>query len=349
MEKNHRGFGSDNHSGIHAQILEAIAVVNSEHAPSYGTDDVSVEAHGLFKQKFGAQAQVQFVFNGTAANVMCLRLACDSFNSVLCSDVSHLNVDECGAPEILGHCKLIPIKSQHGKITLEECKKALIRKGDQHFSQPKVLSITQPTEYGTIYTYEEMKQLFTWAKSEGLLVHIDGARFANAVVLLGKTFKELTTDLGVDLLSFGGTKNGLLFGEAVVILNPDLKKKAPYVRKQLGQLPSKSRFVAAQFIAYLKNDLWKEIATHSMKMAQHLRILIEDIPQVKVTQPTDSNAVFVKLPQHWVKNLKDQYFFYVWDEHTFECRLMTTWDTQLEDVKGFAEAIRKAATREAHP
>jgi threonine aldolase len=338
--KNQRGFGSDNHSGVHPQIIEALASVNNGHAPSYGTDETSVEAHGLFKQKFGAQAQVQFVFNGTAANVMCLRLACDSYHSVLCSDVSHMNVDECAAPEILGHCKLIPLKSVNGKITIEEAKKALVRKGDQHFAQVKMISITQPTEMGTVYTYEEMKQLFSWAKSEGLLVHIDGARFANAAVLLGKTFKELTTDLNVDLLSFGGTKNGLLFGEAVVILNPDLKKKAPYVRKQLGQLPSKSRFIAAQFLAYFKNDLWKEIASHSMKMAQHLRILVEGLPHVTITQPTDSNAVFAQIPSSWVKNLKDQYFFYVWDEHTFECRWMTTWDTQMEDVKGFAQALK---------
>ncbi len=337
--KNPRGFGSDNHSGAHPLILEALASVNEGHAPSYGTDEISVEAHGLFKQKFGAQTQVQFVFNGTAANVMCLRLACDSFHSVLCADISHLNVDECAAPEILGHCKLIPLKTLNGKITIEEARKALVRKGDQHYAQPRMLSITQPTELGTVYTYEEMRNLISWAKSEGLLVHIDGARFANATLLLGKTFKELSTDLGVDLISFGGTKNGLVFGEAVVILNPDLKRRAPYIRKQLGQLPSKSRFVAAQFLAYLKNDLWKEIAAHSMKMAQHLRILVEDIPQVKVTQPTDSNAVFAIIPQDWVKNLKDQYFFYVWDELTFECRWMTSWDTQLEDIQGFAKAL----------
>lgn len=340
--KNPRGFGSDNHSGVHPLIIEAIATVNEGHAPSYGTDDVSVEAHGLFKQKFGAGAQVQFVFNGTAANVMCLRLACDTYNSVLCSDISHMNVDECGSPEILGHCKLIPLKSVNGKITVAEAKKALIRKGDQHFSQVKMISITQPTELGTVYSYEEMKELFTWAKSEGLLIHIDGARFANAAVLLNKTFKELTTDLGADLVSFGGTKNGLLMGEAVVILNADLKKKAPYVRKQLGQLPSKSRFIAAQFLAYFKNDLWKEMATHSMKMAQHLRISVEGLPNVKITQPTDSNAVFAIIPSSWIKNLKDQYFFYVWDEHTFECRWMTTWDTQMEDVKGFAQALQRA-------
>lgn len=340
MTKPKRGFGSDNHSGVHPKILESLIHSNQGHAPSYGTDEISIEAQGYFKQRFGAQAQTHFVFNGTAANVLALRLTCDSFHSVLCADVSHMNVDECGAPEILGHCKLIPLPTVNGKITLEAAKKAMIRKGDQHFSQPRLLSITQPTEYGTVYSYEEMKELFTWAKSEGLMIHIDGARFSNAVYLLNRTFKELTTDLGVDVISFGGTKNGLLFGEAVVILNADLKKRAPYLRKQLGQLPSKSRFVASQFLTYLKTDLWKEMAAQSMKMAQELRIRIEGLPHVEITQPTDSNVVFAKIPASWVKELRDHYFFYVWDEHTTECRFMTSWDTLLEDVQGFAKALK---------
>jgi threonine aldolase len=341
IKNSKRGFGSDNHSGVHPQILEAIAMANVGHVPSYGTDDVSIETQGIFKQKFGAQAQAHFVFNGTAANVMALRLMCDTFHSVLCSDVSHLNVDECGAPEILGHCKLIPIPSHHGKMRLQDLKKALIRKGDQHFSQVRAVSLTQPTEYGTLYTFSEMQEIISWAKSENLLVHIDGARFSNAACLMNKTFKELTTDLGVDVVSFGGTKNGLLFGEAVVILNQDLKKRAPYIRKQLAQLPSKSRFVAAQFLAYFKNDLWKDLASHSMKRAQELRLLIEGTPHIEITQPTDSNAVFVKFPQNWVKELRESHFFYVWDENTYECRLMTSWDTEQEDVEAFAEKIKQ--------
>lgn len=341
-----RGFGSDNHSGTHPKILESLKEHNLGHMPSYGTDEISAEAQGLFKQKFGAQAQAHFVFNGTAANVMCLRLACDTFHSVLCGDLSHMNVDECGSPEILGHCKLIPLPTVNGKITLEAAKKALIRKGDQHFSQPRMLSITQPTEQGTIYSYEEMKTLFAWAKSENLLVHIDGARFSNAAYILNKTFKELTTDLGVDLISFGGTKNGLMFGEAVVILNPDLKRRAPYIRKQLGQLPSKSRFIAAQFLTYFKNDLWKELAEQSVKMARELRNHLEGIPHVKITQPTESNAVFATIPQPWVKDLREEFFFYVWDEHTFECRFMTSWDTQLSDVQQFAQALKKKSDQQ---
>lgn len=334
-----RGFGSDNHSGVHPQIFKALQEINKGHMPSYGTDEISTDAQGVMKQLFGAQAQVQFVFNGTAANVFCLRLACDTFHSVLCADISHLNVDECGAPEILGHCKLIPLPSQNGKITVETAQRALIRKGDQHFSQVRMLSITQPTELGTLYSFEEMKSLITWAKSQGLLVHIDGARFANAVVALKKSFKELTTDLGVDLISFGGTKNGLMFGEAVIILNPDLKRRAPYLRKQLGQLPSKSRFVAVQFLTYLKAGLWKENASNSLLMAQELRRRLEGLSGVEITQPTQSNAVFARIPKTWVKALRDQFFFYVWDENTFECRFMTSWDTEISDVESFASAL----------
>ena len=340
MKNNKRGFGSDNHSGVHPQILESFAFVNEGHAPSYGTDDVSSEAQGLFKQKFGAQAQTLFVFNGTAANVLSLRLMCDSFHSVLCSDISHLNTDECGAPEILGHCKLVPLPSKNGKLQLSDLKKALVRRGDQHFSQVRAVSITQPTELGTLYSYEELKEITAWAKSENLYVHIDGARFSNAALLMNKTFRELTTDIGVDVISFGGTKNGLLFGEAVVILNSDLKKKAPYLRKQLAQLPSKSRFIAAQFLAYFRNDLWKDIASQSMKMAQELRLRIEGLPQVEVLYTTDRNAVFVKLPQAWIKQLREHFFFYVWDENTFECRLMTSWDTQIEEVQQFGQILK---------
>lgn len=344
MKSSKRGFGSDNHSGAHPAILESLTMINTGHAASYGTDDVSIEVQGLFKQKFGAQAQAHFVFNGTAANVMALRLMCDTYHSVLCSDVSHLNSDECGAPEILGHCKLIPLPSQNGKLTLEVLKKALVRRGDQHFSQVRAVSLTQPTEYGTVYSYQELQDITTWAKSENLFVHIDGARFSNAAYLLNKTYKELSTDLGVDVISFGGTKNGLLFGEAVVILNSDLKKRAPYIRKQLGQLPSKSRFIAAQFMAYFRNDLWKEIASHSMKRAQELRLQIEDIKGVQITHPTDSNAVFLRLPQEWVKELKEQVFFYVWDEHSFECRLMTSWDTEISEIEEFTQALKRLST-----
>jgi len=336
-----RGFGSDNHSGVHPRILEAMARANVDHAPSYGTDEWSEKAEKLFKDHFGPQAEVFFVFNGTAANVLSIKAAAKTFQSCYCTDYAHINVDECGAPELLAGVKLIALPSVNGKLRLQDLKKAHIRRGDQHATQTQIVSLTQPTEFGTLYSMEELKEIISWAKSEKLYVHIDGARLSNAAVALKKTFKEFTTDLGVDVVSFGGTKNGLMMGEAVVFLNPQLAKDAKYYRKQLGQLPSKTRFIAAQFLEYFSNDLWKEIAEHSCKMAARLYEETKSIPGVEVTQKCEANAVFAKIPQPWVKPLREKYFFYVWDEHTFESRWMTSWDTQASDLEGFIQALKE--------
>ncbi|WP_413287584.1 threonine aldolase family protein [Bdellovibrio sp. HCB337] len=336
-----RGFGSDNHSGVHPRILEAIAKANVQHAPSYGTDEWTEKAENVFSEHFGPKAEVLFVFNGTAANVLALKSSAKSFQSCYCTDLAHINVDECGAPEYLAGVKLIPLPSVNGKMRLEDLKKAHIRRGDQHFSQGQVISLTQPTELGTTYSMEELKEIITWAKSENLYVHIDGARLSNAAISLNKTFKELTTDLGVDIVSFGGTKNGLMMGEAVIFLNPALYKDTKYYRKQLGQLPSKTRFIAAQFLEYFNQDLWKEIATHACNMAEKLHESVRALPGVEVTQSRQSNAVFAKIPQAWVKPLRENYFFYVWDEHTFECRWMTSWDTDISDIDGFAKSLKE--------
>lgn len=336
-----RGFGSDNHSGVHPRILEAIAAANVQHAPSYGTDEWTEKAEKVFREHFGPKAEVLFVFNGTAANVLSLKASAKSFQSCYCTDLAHINVDECGAPEYLAGVKLIPLPTINGKMRLEDLKKAHIRRGDQHYSQGQVVSLTQPTELGTTYSMDELKEIISWAKSENLYVHIDGARLSNAAVSLQKTFKEFTTDLGVDVVSFGGTKNGLMMGEAVVFLNPTLYKDCKYYRKQLGQLPSKTRFIAAQFLEYFKNDLWKEIATHSCEMAEKLYQQVKAMPGVEVTQSRQANAVFAKIPQAWVKPLRENYFFYVWDEHTFECRWMTSWDTELSDIEGFAKSLKE--------
>lgn len=338
-----RGFGSDNHAGIHPQILISLSEVNKDHAPSYGTDDWTDQAIAEFRRHFGPQAQVFFVFNGTAANVTALRALVRPYQSVFCSDVAHLNVDECGAPEHLVGCKLIQIPSQDGKISVAELEKAFIRRGDQHFSQTQVLSLTQPTELGTTYSYEEMRALISWAKEKRLYVHIDGARLANAAYFLRKTFKEITTDLGVDVVSFGGTKNGLMMGEAVIFLNKDLSQDFKYIRKQSGQLPSKSRFIACQFQSYLAQDLWKDIAGHSHEMALYLYESVRGISQVEVRASPQSNAVFAKIPSAWVKKLREHFFFYVWDEHTFECRWMTSWDTQKQDIDEFVNLLKELA------
>lgn len=339
--KPQRGFGSDNHSGVHPQIMEAILKANQGHAPSYGTDSLTEKATALFRQHFGTKAEVFFVFNGTAANVTALQALTSSFHSILCSDVSHLAVDECGAPEFFCGAKLLPVPSQNGKLRIENLEKFLIRAGDQHHSQVKVLSLTQPTELGTVYSLNELKELTAWAHKNKLFVHIDGARLANAAHTLGCDFKTMTTDLGVDVVSFGGTKNGLMMGEAVVFLNRELAQNFKYIRKQSAQLPSKTRFLAAQFIAYLENDLWKQIASHACAKAQKLASLVGELSGVEIMHPVQSNAVFAKIPKAWIKPLRENYFFYVWDEWTFECRWMTSWDTEDSDLEGFAKKLKE--------
>ncbi|ASD63874.1 threonine aldolase family protein [Bdellovibrio bacteriovorus] len=336
-----RGFGSDNHAGVHPRILQSILDANTEHAPAYGTDEWTERAVTEFKNQFGKEAQVFFVFNGTAANVTALRAMARPWQSVFCSDVAHINVDECGSPEFLSGCKLLPLPSHNGKLSVDELEKAFIRRGDQHYSQTQVLSLTQPTELGTAYSVDEMKSLIAWAKSKKLLVHIDGARLSNAALYLKKTFKEITTDLGVDVVSFGGTKNGLMMGEAVVILNKDLAQDFKYIRKQSAQLPSKTRFIACQFEAYFKDGLWQQIAEHSHHMALYLYEQCKGLAGVTVREVPQSNAVFATIPSHWVKPLREHYFFYVWDENTFECRWMTSWDTQKSDIDGFVALLKE--------
>lgn len=331
-----RGFGSDNHSGVHPEILQALATANVDHAPAYGTDDLTLKCQDMFKSFFGKSAEVYFVFNGTAANVLSLKALMKSHEACLATDISHLNLDECGAPEFFAG-KLITVKSVEGKLTIGELEKHLIRLGDQHFTQPRVVSLTQPTEVGTLYSLEEIKAITTWAKKNNLFVHMDGARFTNAVYKLNCSMQQMTTDLGVDVLSFGGTKNGLMFGEAVVILNPALGKDFKYIRKQAAQLPSKTRFIAAQFLAFFSNDLYLKIAQHSCEMAQHFKETLNG--KLKINYPVQSNAVFAEIPQPLVKSLKQKYFFYVWDEKTFECRLMTSWNTTKEDIEGFCKAL----------
>ncbi|MES2801270.1 MAG: low specificity L-threonine aldolase [Bdellovibrionota bacterium] len=331
-----RGFGSDNHSGVHPEILLALSTANIGHAPSYGTDPFTEKCQEMFKKFFGKSCEAFFVFNGTAANVLSLKALMKSYESCFVTDISHMNLDECGAPEFFAG-KLIPVKSHDGKLTIAELEKHFIRLGDQHHTQPRVVSLTQPTEVGTLYSLDEIKTITAWAKKNNLFVHMDGARFTNAVYKLNCSMQQLTTDLGVDVLSFGGTKNGLMFGEAVVILNPALSKDFKYIRKQAAQLPSKTRFIAAQFLAFFNDDLYLKIAKHSCDMAQHFLETLSG--KIKINYPVQSNALFAEIPQGLVKKLKQQYFFYVWDEKTFECRLMTSWDTQKEDIEGFCKAL----------
>lgn len=329
------GFGSDNHSGVHPDLLAAMQAVNIGHAPSYGTDHISQLAEREFQKQFGLSAQTFFVFNGTAANVLALRAMTAPYQAIIASDHSHLHWDECGAPEFFTGSKLLLCKTVDGKITPDSLTPHFVRKGDQHYAQPKVLSLTQPTELGTVYSKAEMHALISIAKANGLLVHIDGSRISNAAMHLNLGFAEFTTNLGVDVISFGGTKNGFMFGEAIVCLNSNLAPSLKYIRKQSAQLPSKTRFVAAQFLAYFQNNLWQHIAQHSCSLAQQLRTELAAIPGIQFLTPTESNAVFVFLPRPIVKKLKEKFFFYVWDETTFSCRLMVSWDTQPSDITAF--------------
>lgn len=342
--KSMKGFGSDNHSGVHPALMSALQLCNQGHMPSYGTDPISEKAISLFRQQFGPQAEVFFVFNGTACNVLALQFLMKRHESALCSINSHLHQDECAAPEFFAG-KLRTIEAHQGKMKLEDLQQAIIRKGDQHFSQVRVISLTQPTELGTCYSLNEIKSIIAWAHSQNLYVHMDGARLTNALIHLKCSFKEMTTDLGVDVVSFGGTKNGLMMGEAIVVLNADLALKAKqdlkFIRKQAAQLPSKTRFIAAQFAQYLENDLYLEIAGHSVRMAEKLYMGLQNVAKIKVTCERQSNAVFVIFPKEWIKKLREKFFFYVWDEKTFECRLMTSWDTTETEIDAFVDLVRQ--------
>lgn len=335
-----RSFGSDNHATVHPKILAALNESNQFQVPSYGTDHWSFEASKAFAREFGPNTESFLVFNGTAANVLSMRALVSNYQSVFCTDISHLLNDECGAPEVMAGVKLIPVPSVNGKLTVDALEKLWVRRGDQHYAQTQGISITQPTEVGTVYSMEELREIISWSKSKSLKIHIDGARLANAAVFLKKSFREFTTDLGVDIISFGGTKNGLMFGEAVIFGNPHLAKDFRYLRKQSLQLPSKSRFIAAQFLAYLDSGLWHEIAHHSLSLAQKLHELTADIPQLEIPYPVESNAVFAKIPKSWLKPLREKFFFYVWDENDCFCRWMTSWDSTYEDVQQFSQEIR---------
>ncbi len=335
-----RGFGSDNHSGVSPEVLKAIADANVEHALAYGDDEYCERVVKLFKTTFGEQASVYFVFNGTGANVLNIDAMCRSHHAVVCAETAHINVDECGAPQRIVGCRLLTVPTPDGKLTPELVKTQLHGFGFEHHSQPRAISISQPTELGTLYTVEEIKALADLAHSYGMYLHVDGARLANAAVALGCSFKEMTTDCGVDCLSFGGTKNGLLMGESSVILNTELDVDLKYRRKQMSQLCSKMRFMAVQFEAYLTTGLWRRNAEHSNQMAQLLYAELQSVPQVKVMYPVQVNSVFAQLPRDVWTALQQDYFFYDWDEAENVVRWMCSFDTTVEDIKNFVAALR---------
>jgi threonine aldolase len=336
-----RGFGSDNNAGIHPEILNELISVNQGHVIGYGHDVYTDKAIEIFKQQLGDNAETFFVFTGTAANVLGLSAITRAWNSIITASTAHLEQDECGAPEKMTGCKVLTVDTPDGKVDAGLIEKHMHGIDFEHHSQPKVISITQSTEMGTVYTAAEIRKLADFAHSNGMLLHMDGARIANAAVTLNLPFKAFTTDAGVDVLSFGGTKNGMLSGEAICFLRPGLSDDFKYIRKQGMQLASKMRFISAQYIAYFRNDLWKLNATHSNLMAKIFADRLQEFSELKITQSVQSNGIFVIMPQSVAEKMKEHYFFYPWDEKRSEYRLMTSWDTTIEDIEGFIVLLKR--------
>jgi len=334
-----RGFASDNNAGVHPEILDAIARANQGHVIAYGDDDYTRSAVAKFEEHFGAGISVFFTFNGTGANVLGLQALNRPYHAVLCSDYAHIYTDECGAPEKHTGCKLIPLVHKDGKISLDSVRHAYHGIGDQHHVQARVISITQSTEMGTVYKAEEIRELAQFAHQHDMFLHMDGARIANAAVTLEQSLRAATRDLGVDVLSFGGTKNGILGGEAVVFFNPALSEDFLYLRKQGMQLASKMRFIAVQFEALLTNDLWKRSAGHANQMALLLESQLRKIPQVRIAWPVEANGVFAQIPQHAIEKIKKRYFYYPWIEDECIVRWMCSFDTTEEDIRNFVECV----------
>lgn len=335
-----RSFASDNNAGVHPEVLKALSAVNQGHTVGYGDDPYTDSAVRQFQRHFGKDVGVFFVFNGTAANCLGLKALTKSYDAVICAEGAHINVDECGAPEKFTGCKLIPIPAKEGKLTVDSVSAAYHGIGDQHHVQPRVISITQATEVGTVYKTDEIRKLAAFAHERGMFLHVDGARIANAVAALKLNLRECTGELGVDVLSFGATKNGGMGAEAVVFFNPKLAADFKFYRKQGMQLASKMRFLSAQFEALFKNHLWLQNARHSNRMAQLLKRELSKIPQVKISYTVEANGVFAQIPRRAISKIQKRYFFYVWDEAQSVVRWMCSWDTTEADVKDFAEYVR---------
>ena len=336
-----RTFASDNNSGAHPAVLAAIAAANEGHVHAYGDDPFTARAVEVLRGHLGEQADIFFVFNGTGANVVSLSALLKPYQAVICPDTAHIATDECGAPERFTGSKLIGVSTPDGKLRPADITAQLGGMGVEHHVQPRVVSISQVTEMGTVYTCEEVRALADTAHEAGLLLHMDGARIANAAAALGVPIRAFTTDAGVDVLSFGGTKNGMLFGEAVCFLTPGLVDDGKFVRKNAGQLPSKMRFVAAQYTALYEGDLWLELASHANAMAQRLADGAAGVPGVEITQERGANEVFARVPREHVVALQEVADFYVWDENSSEVRWVASFDTTEDDVDRFLAALRE--------
>src|SRR4051812_8831805 len=338
------GFASDNYAGALPEVLDAIAAASAGHAPSYGNDEWTARVEARFRDEFGDDARTFLVFNGTGANVVGLRALTNPWDAVVCAETAHLNVDEGGAPERIGGLKLLAVATPDGKLTPELVAPKLVRFGDEHAVQPRVISITQSSELGTVYSVEEIRALSDLAHDQGMLLHVDGSRLSNAAAALDVPLRAITTDAGVDAVSYGGTKNGLVLGEAIVLLRPGLGDGIEYLRKQSMQLASKMRFIAAEFEALLEDERWRRTAAHANAMARRLADAVSGVDGVRITQRVDANAVFAVVPPGTAEKLQERWRFYVWDESTGEVRWMCSWDTTPDEVDAFAADVAQVAS-----
>jgi len=341
-----KGFASDNWSGVCPEIMQVLQDINPAHNEAYGEldDPVTEAAIDKFKLHFGDDIAVFFVYNGTAANVLGVGQLMRSYHAVVTAKTAHLNEDECAAPEKFIGCKILELEPQEGKIRPQQVEAFLGSIGFQHHAQPKVISISQVTEMGTIYTQKEVKDMADFAHKNDMYFHMDGARIANAAVSLDTDFRSITVDAGVDVLSFGGTKNGLMFGEVVIFFGKEKAKDFEYLRKQGMQLHSKMRYIAAQFDRFLTDNLWEKNAQHANNMAILLAEKLIQFPQLKLTQEVKANGIFCIMPPELIPQLQKKYFFHVWNAKTSEVRLMCSWDTTEEDIEGFVALIKKYLT-----
>ena len=338
-------FASDNYAGAHPKVLAAVAAANAGHQPAYGADTATESLRDLVREHFGSRAEVYPMLTGTGANVVALQAMARPWEAVVCTSAAHIHLDEGGAPEKVAGLKLWPIVTKDAKLTPELLETEAWGYGDVHRAQPTVLSLTQSTESGTVYSPNELGVLVERARSHDMRVHLDGARLANAAAHLGVPLRAITTDVDVDVVCFGGTKNGALGAEAMVVLNPDAVPGVEFLRKSAMQLSSKMRFVSAQLVALLTDELWRRNAEHANSMAEYLYRSVEDIPGVTVTRAPQVNSVFAVLPSDVTERLQRRFPFYLWDRTRGEVRWMCAWDTTTADVDNFSTAIRAETNR----
>ncbi|MFB7863015.1 MULTISPECIES: threonine aldolase family protein [unclassified Streptomyces] len=340
-----RGFASDNYAGAHPEVLAAIALANGGHQVAYGEDQYTEHLQRIMHSHFGPSAEAFPVFNGTGANVTALQALTDRWGAVICAESAHINVDEGGAPERMGGLKLLTVPTPDGKLTPELIDRQAWGWEDEHRAMPQVVSITQNTELGTVYTVDEIRAIVEHAHSKGMKVHLDGARIANAAASLDVPMRAFTNAVGVDVISYGGTKNGMLFGEAVVVLNPDAVSHMKHLRKLSMQLASKMRFVSVQLEALLAKDLWLRNARHANAMAQRLAAGVRGVDGVEILYPVQANAVFARLPHEVSRRLQERFRFYFWDESAGDVRWMCSFDTKEDDVDAFLQALKEEMAR----